>query len=310
MRPGISLLDLVVGLAIASILSVLLYRSLYQANQTVRVIDSLIETQTQLVFFGDRLTKDVSGAFVPLQAIPQKTEQADAKQTAKSEQPKKKEEQEKKRLKNIFMVEGLDNIARAAAPATTKPLFSFVSTNPLVIYGETTPRVVRITYSLERPTGSKLWQLKRYESPELDFKKFNEARRKNKLTGYTILQNIQAFSVTCIVSKAEEKKEEKKQSVPAGKQQKEEKPKPKEYERLTSWHDQERVKSKKSLIPEYVEVKGVILDSRHKRESPFKLLIPIAAGPLMQVQEESKPAPEQALQQAAKSLKVDSAAKG
>lgn len=77
MRPGISLLDVVVALAIASVLSLLLYRSLYQTNRTVGIVDALVEANTQLVFFGDRLMKDVSGAFVPLQAVKKSKEKGE-----------------------------------------------------------------------------------------------------------------------------------------------------------------------------------------------------------------------------------------
>jgi hypothetical protein len=244
----------------------------------MRTVDALVEIHTELTFFGDRLTKDVMGAFVPLRALKKSPEPQDEKKVGESKQAGQPKTQKDEALQDIFIVKDM-NVSGGAASGT--PLFTFITSNPLIVYDEITPRCVRVVYALTRQKAeASLWQLARFESPHLDLKKFQENRSKGTVRGYPLLDNIRMLSMECIALKREEKDAKKELER---KQQKAEKPKRKEFERFEVWDDQKQLKENKNMMPDFIELKGTLVDARKKREVPFSFLVPIMAHtPLVQ----------------------------
>lgn len=296
MRNGISLLDIMVALAVGSILSIMLYRSFTQTNQVVRVIEAISGMSMDLTLASDRLEKDLSGAFVPVQGIPKPKPKEDEKQkrtisvgaTQKEETP---------RLGDVFVVS--DQRKRTSQAATL--LLTFITSNPLVVYGETPARIVRVVYML-RPHKAVpgLLELVRYESPELELKQFEARQAKGTIQGHQLISTLKTITVTCTVRKQEpEEEKEKKEKASREKKEKQEKEKPIEWEHFTRWRDEERIKENKVIMPEVVEIKGTAVDARGKREMPFHFLIPIAATPPSEAPQtdQSKPQDETAKRQ-------------
>ncbi len=301
MRRGITLIDVLIALAIGSVLTLLLYGALAQTSRVVRFVDALTGITTDLLFAGDRLSKDIQGAFVPIQGQLEKSserkEEAQKKEGAQDGAQKEKtdDKQKKERMTDVFIVNDLSKGVRNA-----KVLLTFISSNPLIVYGESTPRVVRVVYMLEpNKEDSNLFELIRYESLELPLKTFKEHQAKKSVRGYPLLTRIRQIAVTAIARKTEseeEKKEKaKKQETDlkdkkAKEEKKKKERKPPEWERVSTWNDEERIKEKKSIVPESILIKGVMLDER-KREVPFEFLMPIAAALAtpIKVPEEVKP---------------------
>lgn len=290
MKPGITLIDTMVALAIGSILSLMLYGSLAQTNRMVRFVDALTGVTTDFLFALDRLSKDTQGAFIPIEGQKQKSSSEDAKaanpekegEESKTPEKETSQKQKKERLGDVFVVNDL-----AKGVRSTKLLMTCITSNPLVVYGEATPRVVRVVYMLQPSTeDSNLYELLRYESSELTLKTFQERQAKKSIVGYPLLSRIRQIGLTLIARK-EESEEEKKQKQKKEEavlkdkkaqeaKQKKERP-PIQWERFSHWSDEERLKEKKSMLPESIQVKGVALDER-KREVPFEWIVPIAAA--------------------------------
>lgn len=285
MKPGLSLIEVIVGLAIASILSVLLYQSTSQTARVVKTVDVMINAHSELALFSNRIQKDVAGMFVPRFAVEKKKDKNKPEQKPPQEKTEAKPEaddkskidEEKKR--EVLL---LENMSLTKSTHKEPSTFTFISTNPLMVYGESAPRRVRIAYTLERQKeGKDIFKLIRHESSEVDLKKFQEKQRSKGIKGYDILTNIRQLEIHCFVPKVEEeekgKKEEKQKPLEPGQKPKKEKKKPKkiEYERLSSWPSNE--KDQKALLPQWIEIKGEITDARQKKEIPFELFIPILA---------------------------------
>ncbi len=204
MKPGFSIIEIVVAIAIGAIVAMLLYQATAQTARVVKTIEVQVDVHTELALFMDRIQKDISGAFVP--HFPEEKEEAELQQKKEEKKQNKdsKPEKKKENEQNIFDVQSMDITDGMHKGAS---LFTFVSTNPLMVYGESVPRRVRISYSFEdQKEGKALFKLLRYESPEVDFKKFEEKKKSRAIKGYTILRNIRSFSMECFAPAEEEKK--------------------------------------------------------------------------------------------------------
>jgi prepilin-type N-terminal cleavage/methylation domain-containing protein len=284
MKPGLSLIEVVVGLAIASILSVLLYQSTSQTVRVVKTVDVMINAHSELALFSNRIQKDSAGMFVPRFAVEKKKDKTkpEPKAPEQKSQPKPEEADQSKineeKQREVFFLENM-NITKSSHKEPSH--FTFISANPLTVYGESAPRRVRISYALERQKeGKNIFKLVRYESSEVDYKKFQEKQKSKAIKGYDILTNIRQLEIQCFVPKpeVEEEKEKKGEDQKSLKQpQKKEKKKPKkiEYEKTSLWPVKEKEKKAQALLPQWIEIKGEITDARQKKEIPFQMFIPI-----------------------------------
>jgi hypothetical protein len=293
MRAGISLVEVIAALAIGSVMSLLLYRSLYQTNRAVQTVDALVDTHAELALCTERLTKDLNGAFIPVQTVkpasvaPQadKKPEASGIHVASKTSAQREEKSRQKQIEDIFVVNKLTQGERLASEGT---ILAFITSNPLVIYGEAPVRKVRVTYTLTLPKGERaLRTLTRYESSEIDSKRFQDKLKRGIIKGYPVLHNIQNLTIECLAHKEEQHEGQAKQESKIPEQKtlskgrareahKQETHK-KEWERLNSWNDNERFKEHRNLLPDFIELKGTVLDARRARETSFSLLIPIAS---------------------------------
>ena len=217
MKAGFGLLDVLVALTVGSILSVLVYRSIEQINRSVRSMEETTQMQSTRALFESRFDDDIGGAFVPRAAfeevVGKKPASAPAptasvgiknKPTDKSAEKKGDKKAVSYKLNDAFRVENF-SVGQGKA-ISDKSVFTFITSNPLIAYGETTARFARIAYVFQKQESTRI-KLVRYESPELDYKKFGDAQKSGKLHGYTVLENINEFELTFGV--ATEEKEEK-----------------------------------------------------------------------------------------------------
>ncbi|MBN1549285.1 prepilin-type N-terminal cleavage/methylation domain-containing protein [Candidatus Babeliales bacterium] len=142
MRRGFTLIEIVIGLALSSLLAAALYSSLFQTQRTQSLVDSFSELDSSLLLIMHQLEHDFAGAVVFCEP---------KKQT-------KKEADKTKTLKQQFF---------GACHDDTFSIVTFLSTNPLSRYAVTTPRLVRIAYRLKKNQGNGLYSLMRQESDNL-----------------------------------------------------------------------------------------------------------------------------------------------
>lgn len=255
---GISLLDIVVAIALAAILSALVFQSLQQTRRSVKKIQATIDIQSMLIHFNDRIFKDIQGAFIPQQKL------------SKQNQPQTEtapEQQTKEKLQ-YFVLERINVNEKSEAD---HGMLHFITTSSLIIYDAVTPRAVRVQYELKKQSEKKTWQLFRLESSELDYPKFTESI-KNK-TGLIVLTNIESLEITCYGPKPQEKTD-----LQSGNQQQQQKNKDVQQKQLTSfnvWNSDERLRDKKTILPNFIELKGTIHNDNSTIPVAFSYIIPI-----------------------------------
>ena len=64
-RTGFTLLELVIAMAISSILAIALFTSFYQINRSSRLVEQTISIDMRASILENLLEKDISGVFVP-----------------------------------------------------------------------------------------------------------------------------------------------------------------------------------------------------------------------------------------------------
>jgi len=66
MRNGFTLIELVIAIAISSLIGVLLFNVFDQSSRLLTRVDSIVAADINIVTFYDRFEKDVMGAFIPI----------------------------------------------------------------------------------------------------------------------------------------------------------------------------------------------------------------------------------------------------
>lgn len=282
---GIGLLDIVIAITIASIMTTLLYQSLNQTTRTVKRIDTLIDINSQLALFSTRLEKDLAGVFITNKS--RKIEE-DFLKSDKEKDKKSLKEEDTGCFQDNCAVFFLDNMKTSLKGEVEKSIFTFVTTNPLFVYGENIPRKVRVAYALKQDKrDTKFFKLLRFESNEVDYKKFRDLYSAGKIPGYELANNILNFEISC-VQIVTEKEKDKKDKI--------------QIKTLEFFNDFDQLKKKINLFPNFVKVKGIFVDSNKKNPREFEFIMPIFVSEILEekkeeVSDKDKNKQDQAVQQ-------------
>ena len=298
MKSGFSLIEILIALTVGSILSTLVYRSLDQINRTIRSIDVTTQTQSARTFFADRLAIDLNGAFAPRKAFSEiKKEKPETPTQAPTQEPTQQiknvpdtkpgnKKETAFQLDDVFVVK--DFSAGKQKAASSKATFTFITSNPLLAYGETAPRTARVSYALQKQEPPQdldqedkqkinLLKLIRYESPELDYKKFKSKLEKQDIRGYEVLSNIEEIEITLGAHAEEKRGDNKKEEVGAKKPEQKNEAQKTAYEWSPSWDSQSRRAEEKNMLPEFVNLKATICGPHCKKKVTFVMRIPLFA---------------------------------
>jgi prepilin-type N-terminal cleavage/methylation domain-containing protein len=174
---GFSLIEVVIGIAISSIISIILFQSFSQTYKTIKTIDNMIFMDRRVCVLQNQLDKDITTIFIPEQLNHEKLERYFYSQN------------NQKQLKE----------------------FTFITTNVLQVYQSASPRIVRVTYQLrENKKDSNEYSLFRKESTNLVFGAEKDAIE------YELTDYIKDFSIEfgqIEVSKAKGNAQEQKPEI-------------------------------------------------------------------------------------------------
>lgn len=187
MKCGFALIDLLVSIMISSIMSTVLFTMIFQMQKSENGINEVVSTSMQAVLVYERLQKDLTGLFWP-QFMPD----VDLKKTEAKDDTKKEQKQEPKKIVGPKIPKILYSQNTSHDGQEILKEFSFITSNPLQVYNESKPRVVRVIYTLEpeiEHAGS--FELKRQEGLELDY----EAVKKNT-PAFVIISGIKSLKLT------------------------------------------------------------------------------------------------------------------
>ncbi len=283
MRVGFTLLEVLIATAIASLLMTAMFFSYDQINSVVRYVTDSTDLYESAILVEQQISKDIAGAFIPVQAIedpePKKDKKAQEKKDDKKAPSQGDEKNEAKKrlvLKDPF-------ISKNAGQNLS--MFSFITANPMRVYwgkktGEPKPSIARVVYTVQAdPESDKKnprYQLYRQEGKELELASYT--KKESSIQRYLIADNITACKLTFIV--ADEQDEQGKEGEKKGKGEQESKPKDIEIKEFNDWiigKDKKDVRTRLK-IPDEVSMEITIADELAKRSQEFVFSVRIAAG--------------------------------
>ncbi|MDP3889133.1 MAG: hypothetical protein Q8Q25_01160, partial [bacterium] len=213
---GIILIEVLIGTAIAAIVSTLLIGAWYQTNRFSLAVDESVLLYTRASMLAYQLERDISGAFVPELDM----QQIEKQPTKEPLAPKTEQEKKPKPLEKIFYGENSEGQLK---------LLTFITNNPLQVYwgpsGKPKIRIARVVYTLEPNKEEKgSYILYRQEGQELDFKAYKEGAKKT-VRRYELVRGIKHMTVEYTI--IEEQKDKEKPKEPAKR----------EYKEFKKWED-------------------------------------------------------------------------
>ncbi len=217
MRRGFILMEVLIALAISSMLTGLLFTIITQVTKSTRVVDDIMGVHMRMIVAIRQLERDISGVMVPPQA--KKSEpKPESKPEPKSEKKENKSQdsseskQQPKKVTKIFFSSTKDN---------NLELLTFITNNPLQrawigSHGVPSPCMVRVIYRLipdkaVRKGSPMRYILTRQETQELDFDRIAKSGNENSAhyRAYEMLDDILQFKISYKPRESEKKKENK-----------------------------------------------------------------------------------------------------
>ena len=273
-NAGFSFIEIIIAMAIASVLALILYRAFSQASMVVQQVRTLITDNRDMLTLHSQIEKDFSGVFIPVKldmlttstTNPSTGSGLDGKGGAaqsqsgpnKASQDKKQTEKKNSDVAKIFfstMREGkLDRI-------------TFLTTNALTVFDEIAVRAVLVTYRLkmQEDSSEKLFTLLREESSYDPTKKESE----KPSNAYALMRNITECTIEFYAYECSEKA--------------------KELMHFTEWGTEtQEKKCPKVRIPEFVIIKISIWDMARKESIPHMLELHIPSAHCQKNPEEKK----------------------
>ncbi len=273
MKKGFTLIEIMIGMVIAGILSAGLFNTITQVGSVQQTISGLTSIYGRLAIFQQQIERDLMGAFVPMQydVLPTQTGQ---------------KQSEQKPLEKIFYAESKGKGGRL-------DYLTFITTNPLEIYFgvkdvKLKPRVARVVYRLVPDPKNKLWfLLQRQEgASDLSFEKYGKDAQ-GDFRAFTMIDGIRDISVQFISIEQKEDKESKKVTH-TYKRQKNWNSKPDEPKKEGGAKGAQQPKERSwPKLPNQVEFTFSLWDA-NKKYKTFTMTIPIESMVGSFAQEEKK----------------------
>lgn len=246
---GFTLIELMIAIVISSMLAVALFTTLNSSLRSAQSIDSMSSVDQAMMVLYQRMEADIFGMTVPMHGDPtQKPQTPKAKQEKLEEQqPIDKEKKDKKGSKKQ-QEELLERYLVVQHEGERLKEFSCITNNPFVFYDQQLPRLVRVTYRLEKNTTGR-YVLQRGQSIELE--------EKAVTTFFDVCTNLISLHMymTFVLDKQadEQTSQEKKQQ---------------EYKKIEEFPLANNEQIDKPL-PATVTIKGDYWDEVSKKEFPF-----------------------------------------
>lgn len=271
--PGFSILELVIGLMISTMLITISFSIYNQIARSTQFVQRITTADTHAIILKDRLQKDILG-IMPLWFTKKDYEESvKTKTSTQPKEPEQKEQHESKENKQETSKNKENNFFYSSNHTTHNTLdcFSFITTNPLRMYGSSEHKpCVRVVYQLQKETKKEsLFRLFRKEIDELEF---NTETIRNAGTFYEIASNIKTFSIEFgfidpikIVNQIGDNKTDISPD------------KSTEFTWINEWDAKKESAIKKPILPKFIKIKIVFTEEKgtHEQEYNFCFLVPL-----------------------------------
>lgn len=271
--PGFSILELVIGLMISTMLITISFSIYYQIARSTQFIQRITTADTHAIILKDRLQKDILG-IMPLWFTKKDYEEsAKIKTPTQQKEPEQEEQHESKENKQETSKNKENNFFYSSNHTTHNTLdcFSFITTNPLRMYGSSEHKpCVRVVYQLQKDTTHEShFRLLRKEIDDLEF---NSETVHSAGTFYEIASNIKTFSIEFgfIDPIKTSNQTEKKETAPL-------QDKSIEFTWINEWDAKKESTIKKPILPKIIKIKIVFIEEKgtHEQEYNFCFLVPL-----------------------------------
>lgn len=281
MKKGFTIIEVVLAIFLATLISLSLFQLLNQARKAVRRITNVIEVDLPLISFYNQVQKDVTGMFTPASTLEFFIDK-DAKAVKEKEQEKFSNFSRKKDEAPVTLVsKPIEQIFELEV----KPeqfFWSFITTGGIQQLDSDgvaapVPLVRRVAYLLENdPQRPGLYRLMyRFSGTQLEIEPFKAA---GFSPSYELIHGIRQLSIELTIYEVASEPESE-QPQQEGRQKKEQ-PKPPvkttKNVSLKEWKSDEIWATYKTLLPAYVKLSGIRVDSMG-REYPFEMLYKVYA---------------------------------
>ncbi|HEV2600967.1 MAG TPA: prepilin-type N-terminal cleavage/methylation domain-containing protein [Candidatus Babeliales bacterium] len=289
MKQGFNLIELLIAMAIGSMLAIIITQSYSTMNQSVQIIDNIIDFDARIGIVTAQIKQDISGACIP----------------PRVQQERMKKMEQKKPDQKENSIKPLSHIFYATENNKQFQLLTCITNNPLQLYwsssiGSAKPRLVRVVYRLKPEPLNRVkpsFILVRQEATTLDFDLFAEGNEQ-KIREYELINNIKEMSCEYLtaVQKEEPKQDiQKKDAAPTAPQTSQ----PIEYKSSFSWNQEEQWQKDTGneqllLIPNIIVVAITLWDNQQKSTKSYQFPITIIPDvqqlPAVQKNKNEKPA--------------------
>ena len=183
---GFALIEIILAISISSIIGIALFSGLFQIYNSEEQVAETVSVGRRVAIITERMQKDLTGMFWP------KLTQDDSKKKTEQENGEQEEKQQPTIKKILFS----ENQQIAENIESLKEL-TFITANPLQVYGEAKPRATRVIYTLEEEQDLKnSYALFRKGSINLDYKEArDDAQSYSLATGLRYLYLTYYFVV-------------------------------------------------------------------------------------------------------------------
>jgi prepilin-type N-terminal cleavage/methylation domain-containing protein len=229
--PGFTLIEMLLAAALSCILLYGLMRAFTSVAKYVDVLreSSTLQRTVGLTFY--QLRTDLSAAFVPEVLNLDETKEEKEKRKKETDQltPEKKEAAAKEHFKSFFLLSSDEQNDVVKVEGVRRHRFkqlSFVTTNPLHVYAQKQPCIVRVAYELQpnkkRSTREReVFSLVRKEAADITNAGVKEAQKDKdtttvKVQQYVIADNLRGAYLECELFKRDipQKKEDADKEIP------------------------------------------------------------------------------------------------
>lgn len=277
--PGFSLIELVIAITIASILSLMVFMFVNRSGQVNKRVATAVDYGLALTVAYSQLERDLMAIMVPESAF------ATYKRSLKKTKPEKTEETEPATDKPEKRKRDLPVPFFARATDNKLDLLFFTTTNRMTRHKVFAPYNSRVVYQLV-PDDALPGHFKLVRSESNNLARPIEDFTRGDVHGHVLLSRIKSLSIKLFVPeepKAEPKAEPKQapekdgqeQAKPAEKQPQPQKDKKIIYKELTSW-DPAQLKGAPYMVPAYIEISGERTELDGKNTRPFVIACKIS----------------------------------
>lgn len=306
MKPGYSLLELTIGIFLASMLAITLFQSVRNTTTTVELADDIMDLDMRVAIFHNQFARDTIGIFVPEQFPQEAPSQETAKQPVKpgekasssakapADRPAEKEEKPEADQQQAKLPDKLFYSINEHGQLSE---FTFITTNPVSVYEKATnvtvkPRMVRVQYRLlPDDQHDNAFTLYRQEVDSLEASALDK-KAATPVRMYPLMHNIKKMTLS--FSFPEISKPMEPVSAPIAGQTKPATPEAPQktdrelhIEKITTLNDwpfktvEEAQEKKAPPYPQLITVKFELWDTPRLSERTFTLVYPIASFTLL-----------------------------